>query len=251
MNTPTLVHLHYSPWSERARWALDHHAVAYATIAHEPVLGERRLRRLAGGQRPATVPLLLDGDARLRDSWSIAEYADRHGGAAPLLPAEHLPAIRRWNEVLEAAMAAGRGLVVAGLLADPAALDEQMPPAVPAWVRRLARPLNRFGTRWFAAKYGLDLREGEAHAAGLRRGLDAAREALPGESSYLVGGAFTYADIILASALQGVLPVEDRYIRMGPATRRAWTQPALAREYADLLEWRERLYRDHRGRRAS
>ena len=51
-----------SPWSERAKWALDHHRIAYETIQHAPFLGERRLRRLVGtGKERATVPVLITG----------------------------------------------------------------------------------------------------------------------------------------------------------------------------------------------
>lgn len=35
-------------------------------------------------------------------------------------------------------------------------------------------------------------------------------------------------------------------IRLGPATRAVWTQPALAAEFADLLAWRDGLYAAHR-----
>ena len=57
---------------------------------------------------------------------------------------------------------------------------------------------------------------------------------------------FSYADVIMASLLQGVAPVADRYIRLGPATRAAWTQLELARANADLIAWRDRLYEHHR-----
>jgi hypothetical protein len=39
-----LVSLHVSPWSERAKWALDHHRLAYTVVEHVPIAGERRLR---------------------------------------------------------------------------------------------------------------------------------------------------------------------------------------------------------------
>src|SRR5262245_44456729 len=35
----------YSPWTERARWALDHHGIAYRFEEHVPVVGELALRR--------------------------------------------------------------------------------------------------------------------------------------------------------------------------------------------------------------
>lgn len=246
MARPTLVLLSLSPWSERARWAFDHHRLAYTRIDHAPVLGERRLRKIVGRRdgRPATVPVLVDGDTVLTDSWDIAQYADRLGSGPKLLPAEHAAEIRRWNDLADRTMAHGRALVVAGLLADPDALDESMPPGVPKLVRVLARPVNRLGTKWFARKYGVDITDLAPHEAAIREGLAALRAGLGG-NDYLLGG-FTYADIVLTNLLQAVVPVADEYMQVGPATRRTWTHPALAREFADLVQWRDDLYRRHR-----
>ena len=57
---------------------------------------------------------------------------------------------------------------------------------------------------------------------------------------------FSYGDIIVCSLLQAVSPVADRYIRLGPAWRRAWTLPELARQFEDFLAWRDELYARHR-----
>src|SRR4051812_19657233 len=91
----TLVVLRYSPWSERARWALDHHELRYELVRHEPFIGERKLRRLVGNKtkRP-TVPVLITPEGLLTESWDIVEYADRVGGRSKLIPAEHEVAIR-------------------------------------------------------------------------------------------------------------------------------------------------------------
>ncbi|WAS96011.1 glutathione S-transferase family protein [Nannocystis punicea] len=244
----TLVQLDISPWSERARWAFDHHGLAYTTVEHVPVIGERKLRRLVGRRDgPATVPVLIDGDAVIADSWDIARHAERIGSGAPLFPEGRLDEVRRWNDVADAAMRSGRALAVAATLRDPAALDESMPPQMPGWVRRLLRPINRQAMRWFARKYGLSLADLAPHEARQREGFDALRAGLTASAPYLLG-SFSYADIAAATLLQGVQPVADEYLPLGPATRAGWTQPALAREYADLLKWRDELYRKHRRR---
>jgi hypothetical protein len=51
---------------------------------------------------------------------------------------------------------------------------------------------------------------------------------------------------VVATFLQGVVPVADHYIRLGPSTRQAFTQPDLAVSYADLIHWRDRIYEQHR-----
>lgn len=244
---PTLLSLHYSPWSERARWALDHHGLAYQLVQHAPFLGERRLRRVVGRHvERATVPVLVAEGEVLRDSWDIALYADARGAAEKLFPRGLEDAIRVLADVAERTMFETRGLVTAALLSD-AALDEAQPRAIPKPLRPLLRPVARYGTLWFARKYALDLTELEAQRQTLARGLTTFRERY-GARPYLFE-RFTYADIVFCSLLQAVKPVDDRYIRLGPAWRSAWTQPALADEFADLIRRRDELYAAHRGRR--
>jgi len=242
-----LVVLPPSPWSERARWALDHHRIPYRVIEHVPFLHERRLRRLVGNPaRRVTVPVLLAGDELFTDSWDIARYADRVGREAPLIPPAFEAAVRRWSELAERAMSAARPLTLRRLLESEGALAEALPPPVPAWARPLLWPVARFVTEWFARKYAANLQDAAAATATLSAALAELRAALGGADHLLHG--FSYADIVMAVLLQGVAPVADRYIRLGPATRTAWTQPELARSNADLVAWRDRLYERHRPR---
>lgn len=82
------------------------------------------------------------------------------------------------------------------------------------------------------------------HEAAIREGLAALRAGLGGAAHLL--GTFTYADIVMTNLLQAVTPVADEFMKIGPATRRVWTHPALAREFADLVQWRDDIYRHHR-----
>jgi glutathione S-transferase len=248
MATPKLISLGVSPWTERAKWSLDHHGLPYRVVDHFPVLGERRLRRIVGPDKPkATVPVLVDGDRVLSESWDIALYADGKGSGARLIPPEHEPAIRKWTALADETMQSGRALVIASLLADPAALDEAGPPAVPRWARPLLRPVARGLTRAFAKKYELRLGDEAPQTRVMRAALDELRAGLASGAGFLLG-TFTYADIAMATLLQGVAPVDDRFIRLGPATRRVWTRAALAAEYADLVAWRDALYDKKRRR---
>lgn len=241
-----LVILKISPWTERARWALDHHRIAYETIEHTPLLGERRLRRLVGaGKKRATVPVLLAGDQVLTESWDIALYADREGKGAKLIPPDREAEIRGWNDRADETMASGRGRVIGEVLKSPEALDEGLPPNVPGWIRPLLRPLGRQGMRWFARKYGLELESSPTQLATLRSTLEALRAAISRSPPYMLG-SFSYADIVMATCLQGVSPVSSRYIPLGPAMRRVWTHDEVAAEFADLVAWRDQLYERHR-----
>jgi glutathione S-transferase len=251
-STPRLIALPMSPWSERARWALDHHRLDYELVLHVPLLGERRLRRLVAPMKEvgptkerATVPVLVLPGAVLTQSWDIVQHADRHGHSTLLLPDDHLQEIRRYTDLADRTMQAGRALVTRALLASGEALDETLPPSVPAALRPWLRPVTRFGARWFARKYDLRLDEEAEQMGAVRGALIALRGALAGGSSYLLG-SFTYADIVMAVLLQSVVPVVQPHIPLGPATRRVWTSPVLAAEFADLVAWRDQLYRRHR-----
>lgn len=250
MLDPVLVSTWFSPWSERVRWVLDHHGIVVRRLEHVPFLGERRLRRLAGS--PAgrvSVPLLIDGGTVVRESWDIARWAEARATRERLIPPDREVEVRGWVELADAIAAAGRGITVAALARSPGALDEALPPFVPSWVRPLLRPVGRYGMRWFGRKYTVDS-EGEAsRLQRMRAGLDRFRAGLSAGGGYLIG-SFSYADIALATVLQGVSPVDNRHIRLGPSTRAAWTIASLARDYADLVAWRDDLYARHRPPRA-
>jgi glutathione S-transferase len=243
-----LVVLKTSPWSERAKWALDHHGVAYETIDHTPFLGEWRLRRIAGGggKKRATTPVLVDDGRVFTESWDIARYADQIGKGSTLIPAAKESDIRKWNDVTEDAMKAGRALLIPRIRASGAALDTTLPDFVPRWIRPALRPVTRYATDWFTRKYELRLDEVPAHLAKMRAALELLRSALAKSSPYLLG-RFSYADIVMAILLQGVVPVDDRHFPLEPPMRVAWTRDDLAAEFGDLLAWRDRLYEQHRG----
>ncbi|HEU5060347.1 MAG TPA: glutathione S-transferase N-terminal domain-containing protein [Kofleriaceae bacterium] len=238
---PVLTAMPISPWSEKARWALDHHRIRYAEEVYTPMLSEPALRwRLRRARGPVTVPVLFaDGEA-YTDSFEIAHYAERRGAGAPLFRRGLEAAIARWNRLSDAAMRAGRALVSFRVENDPQARSEALPDLVPRALRRPLDPVARVGVRFLARKYGF--RDDEhAHRAELRARLIEMRDALSDGRHYLLG-EFTYADIAMAAALQFVAPVGDRHIQLGPASRRAWTDLELAGELTDLLEWRDQLY---------
>jgi glutathione S-transferase len=94
--------------------------------------------------------------------------------------------------------------------------------------------------RW---KYGFGA-DVAASDAAMRTALEDLRAALAGRD-YLYE-ELTYADLTMAVVLQMVRPVDDRYIRLGRAVRAVWTNEPLAADFADLVEWRDRLYAEHR-----
>lgn len=239
-----LVGIYLSPWTERARWALDHHRIPYREVEYTPMISEPaarlKLKRLGGR---ITVPILFDDGAILRDSYDIARHADSRGTAPPLFPAGAEGEIAGWNRRSEPAMEAGRSLVVARTAASPEAALESVPG--PAWAKPALRPVATLGVRYFQRKYALEGHTTESDLATLRTALLATREALAGGRDTILAG-FSYADIIAATVVQFIEPLPPAYRRISDANRPCWTTPELVDEFPDLIEWRDRLYAGHR-----
>ena len=81
----------FSPWSEKARWALDVRHVRYDYRRYAPLVGEPALRfKLRKWTGPVTVPVLTDDDGTtFDDSATIARWADTRGDGPTLFPREH------------------------------------------------------------------------------------------------------------------------------------------------------------------
>jgi glutathione S-transferase len=241
--TLALYGMAYSPYSEKARWALDHHHVAYEWHEHVPMIGERKLRKVAGANGgKVSVPLAVDGGSVLRDSLSIAKHAERVGKGARLFANE--AAVGTWAGRSDEALDAARVLLLQRILDDREALRESLPSWVPGPLRGLSTPIAARGTRHLVRKYETAGVDPAAAMAKLREVLGAMRKVLGSRSTILDG--FSYADIAMAVVLQMISPVATEYIVLGPARRRAWTEPALASEYADLVAWRDALYAKRR-----
>ncbi|HEX6241006.1 MAG TPA: glutathione S-transferase N-terminal domain-containing protein, partial [Polyangiales bacterium] len=223
-----LLALPFSPWSEKARWALDVRKVPYRYRHYQPLIGELELRlrtrRLRG---VVTVPLLIDDGGRVYDdSAAIARFADTHGEGPTLFPAEHEPAIARFIELSERGLSAGRALSLKRQLADDEALAELVPREIRRRVGRLGLRLADLGLRRTLRKYRALRLTQDQHRAHLRSVLDELRAALEGaqgEPKTLLG-RFTFADIAVAQVLSFVSPPTFG-LKLGKASRRGFTDP--------------------------
>jgi glutathione S-transferase len=241
----TLYGLTQSPYTEKARWALEHHAVAYRYHEHVPVLGEVLLR-LKARRRPAgtkaSVPLLVDDDRVLTSSLAIARHADSLGRAPSLFPAALEGEVERWAALSDRMLGAGRARVLVGLRKNRAAQLEALPPFIPGPLRSLMTPMSVTAAVFLASKHEVP-RDPDAEAESvLRPALAEVRKSLGGRATLLDG--FTFADVAIASALQVLTP--RARAPFGPGTRAIWENAALAREYEDLVAWRDAVYAKHR-----
>jgi glutathione S-transferase len=244
-----LLHLSYSPWSEKARWALDVCGVPHARRGYQVLFGELELRLLLRRARGVvSVPLLRAGSRVFGDSFAIAEYADANSRGAKLFPPGSQHLIARYDELSERGLRAGRALSLARVVEDDEALLELVPRPVRSALGARAVDMARFGVKRTLRKYGADRQSLEAHERALCEVLDVLRADLERSSSTSVPKTllpeFSYADVTMAQVLAFVSPPSA--LRMGPATRRAFHDTRVAALYPDLLAWRDALYVAHR-----
>jgi glutathione S-transferase len=249
--TPQLWSLPYSPWSEKAKWALDDSGVQYTRRRYEPLLGEPALRWRTGRWRGrVTVPVLQTDDGFITDSFEIARWAAAQAPGSTLVPEAELAKLREYNELSERGLAAGRAPALTRLLGHEAGLRDM----VPKGVRKLgavATKLASFGVRRTLRKYASTVDgEAERELVGV---LERLRSDLAASTARSNGVAhllptFSYADIAMAQVLAFVEPPRT-HLRLTDATRESFRDAELATRYADLLEWRDALYREHRDRK--
>ncbi|WP_164017628.1 glutathione S-transferase family protein [Pyxidicoccus trucidator] len=240
----TLHGIGYSGWTEKARWALDHHRVAFRYREHVPLTGELGLRwRTPRGVRPS-VPQLADEGGVITGSFNIAKRAEEVGQGAPLFPQDALELISRWEETSDRVLGVARAQFITGLLRNPRAQKESLPSFVPGWLGGVMAPSVRMGANFIARKHKAAFDVEGAIQQTVVPALEQLRAELGGRP-YLKGG-FTYADINAAAMLQMLRPAEDRYMPLGAGTREVWTNAPLADRFPDLLEWRDGLYAKHR-----
>lgn len=235
----------FSPWTEKARWALEHHDIEHSFTQYHPLIDEPWLRiksrNLTG---KASVPVFLADGEIVRESFPIARWADREGAATSLFPREREDEVADWNDRSDRALRAARALFFTRLVDDPEAQLDNLPPFIPGRLRPLMRPMVKTGVAYLRAKYGADGDFTTRARDDLDIELDALRERLKA-GRYLLG-AFSYADVAMAVVCQFFSPIEAVHIPLGAANRRCWTEPTLARTHADIVEWRDELYAKHR-----
>lgn len=242
-----LLGLPYSPWTEKARWALDVRHIPYTFVRYQPLVGELGLRRKLGRWRGVvSVPVLVADDGEvIADSTRIARWADAHGDGSALFPADHAAALDRFVEDSEHGLAAGRILSLRRVLGDDDALLELVPPSIARTAgRALATRIAAAGIRRTLRKYAL----ASDPLPILTAILDRLRAAIVAASGGPLLGTFTFADIAATQVLGFVEPPAFG-LRIGAANRRSFTDPELRARYADVVRWRDATYDAYRPRR--
>lgn len=237
-----LTGIAFSPWSEKAKWALDHHHISYRYQEYVPLLGEFALRVQMGmPSGKLTVPVLRLGKSWLTDSLDIAKYAERNGDGTPLFPEEKRLEIEMWNARSQEALAAGRAIAVTDAARDPRNSAALVPPAL----RSILGGVAQKGIEAFIDKYNMR-EDAEKHAGIVIENLNRLSTTLSRGTGYVVGDSFTFADIAMALAVQLVHPVDSHYMPSGPPGVKWKQNDAMVARFAPLIAWRDALYAKHR-----
>ena len=233
---PILVGESFSPFTQRARWALEYAGVSHRYEEYVPTLSEPGLRwRMRQFSGRVSVPVLLTAAGVVRGSWEIARYAGAQTGDGRL---GDFARSELWHQLSDDALCEARTRVVRGVLADPEALDEAAAGVFPAAIAHYFRFVARDAASRLDRKYAHLAKRG-----ALLRALCATREGLAKAGGDFLLGRFSYADIAMAVVLEAVAPSARTEPPLGPHTKACWTDATLAREFADLLAWRVRLVR--------
>ncbi|MFT3922863.1 MAG: glutathione S-transferase N-terminal domain-containing protein [Myxococcales bacterium] len=249
-----LWYLPYSPWSEKARWALDVLGVPYRKRIYQPLIGELGLRALVKRPRGrVSVPVLRTASGAIAESLDIARYAGAHaraqGSRIELFPAGRERDIARYDALSEAGLSAGRARALQRLLEKDSALAELVPPVLRAGLGKLAPRLAAMAIRRTLRKYEADRVSESAHERVLGEALDALRADLKRSTAQAEPKTllehFSYADITMAQILAFIEPPKLG-LRIGTETRETFRDPVFGPRYADLIAWRDELYEKYR-----
>ena len=206
------------------------------------MIGELSLRAARRRMRKKiTAPsMVLNDGTWLTDSWQIASWIDNEVSGKFFRGEVGL--ISGLNGLSERFLSLLRPVVLERMVSDyPLSLEENLPAIFPRAMHRPLRRVGGVGIQFLLKKYEKPNVE-RSEVEGL---LDQFRSAIDGRETVLKAG-FSYADILIATALQMVRPVSRKYWSIGPATREAWTLTEYESSAADLLEWRDKTFERYR-----
>jgi glutathione S-transferase len=249
LSTPLLWHIPLSHFNEKVRWALD-----YKGIAHRrQVLGADYLIRAWRATGRGSLPILfLDGRA-IGDSTSIIEALEQRYPQPALYPRD--PDARRralaledyFDEQLGPAL---RAATVTPLFRhDPDLALRVLTTGMPDKAYQRLRRVVRIFPAYYRFRHKISDSRLEADQATVAAALDRIEQERQGRA-YLVGDAFTVADLTAASMLSPLAqPPEIQYpLRVELPLYLQEYRVALLRHPA--AQWTLGIYRQHRGHSA-
>ena len=249
MDIPVLWHIPLSHYNEKVRWALD-----YKGIAHRRrVLGPDYLIRVWRATGQGKLPVLwLDGRA-IADSTRIIAALEEHCPEPPLYPraaAARKRALALEDDLDETLGPALRAAMLTPLLRhDPGIALRVLTTGMGREAHRKLQPLLRIFPSFYRLRHRIRESDLERDRAIVAAALDRIEHERQGHA-YLVGEAFTVADLTAAALLGPLLqPPEIQYplqVELPPYLNEY--RAALLRHPA--AQWTAGIYLLHRGHSA-
>ncbi|MCB1201094.1 MAG: glutathione S-transferase family protein [Leptospiraceae bacterium] len=240
-----LYGLHYSPWTEKARWALDVSNLSYEYIEYLPMLTTPILAIRTGNLfGKITVPLLFTDTGHVSESMPIAQYAAKRGRDS-LFPSGKDKEIKKWNDLSETALRAARAMVIEKTARSHGAKQEALPALTPDGLRPVLTPVAELGLWYLRWKHHTSVVPIHEQKIILRKTLDEIARHLKDGRKFILD-EFSFADICVAVIIQSIAPVGDHFLPLDKFTRDVWSEPDLAKEYKPLVDWRDTIYGNHR-----
>jgi glutathione S-transferase len=246
MDTPLLWHIPLSHYSEKVRWALD-----YKCIAHRRrVLGADYLVRVWRATGQGKLPVLWLNGRAIANSTLIIAALEEHYPEPPLYPrdtATRQRALALEDDLDETLGPALRAAIVTPLFrGDPDIALRVLTTGMGGKAYRSLRPLLRVFPSFYRLRHRISEGNLEKDRAIVAAALDRIEHERQGRA-YLVGEAFTIADLTAAALLGALLqPPEIQYPLQVEL-------PMYLKDYRTMLmrhpaaDWAAGIYRLHRG----
>lgn len=248
MTEPDLI-LHQflaSHYNEKVRWALAWKGLDHRRVTHLPGPHARAIKRLSGG--PTTTPLLQHGEGCVSGSAAIIDFLETRRPEPALYPDE--PALRQaalarqahWDTHVGPAV---RTAVFSVFVGQPGYLAATFAAGRPWYQRAGYRALLPFALPLIRKANGVFPENVERAMQTVQETLDELANATS-SAPYLVGGAFSVADLTAASLLAPLANPAH------PDMRRVTPMPEpiaqlLGRWHGHpALQWVHRMYAEHR-----
>jgi glutathione S-transferase len=223
-----------SPWSVRVRWTVALCGVRVDERSYSPFVDQfwlwARLGFPVRGPK-LTLPVLFPaarGTPPLRSSYDISKFVATQAGADHvnrLFPTDYGDDVRRFVKLADTVMEYGRGEMNVSLKANPRqAVKLFVPPKAQGMF--FAVPVVRLMLWLFGRKYPSSLRTDVSAAL-----IEIQSRLRANGTGYLCGDGLTFADICVSCAIFFGM----EFGRQIPASE------GLAREFPDLVEWRDRI----------
>jgi glutathione S-transferase len=255
VSSPLLVTISFSHYCYKARWALDCAGIAYRESGHLPVFHVAPVLR-ARGRR--TTPVLVTDEGVLADSTDILGWVDRRRPELGLYgkTAEERREIAKLEDHFDERLGPhtrrwGYFQVLPSKALSRQMFDDQA--ATPAWERAAMRVVFPMVRGLMTRAMNIDAESAARSMQKVEVVFDEVRDRLADGRRYLVGGAFSAADLTFAALATPVILPDDPAVRMPPLS--AVPEPAAERVRAlrshPAGAFALRLLREHRAERAA